>query len=192
MASFLLIILAYLIGSIPFGYIIAKFKGIDIKKVGSGNIGGTNVGRALGKKYAILVIFLDLLKALSITYLSYHLFGYSWQTAFVGLAVIAGHIFSIFLGFKGGKGVGPLIGVGIVFANPVYFIFFVLLWAILVKTIKLMSLTNLIIALGLPIYFIFFKYSLIYLIISFGIAGLIFWAHRENISRLINGNERTL
>ena len=114
----LLIPVAYLLGSIPFGLIVGKSKGVDPRKAGSGNIGATNVGRLLGKKFFAIVFVLDLLKGLlPMLAAAYVLRGMDegsrkyllWLA--VGFAAIAGHMFSLFLGFKGGKGVATSSGV---------------------------------------------------------------------------------
>ena len=102
---FLLIIFGYLLGSIPFGYLISKTKGIDIRKVGSGAIGGTNVTRALGLKYGLLVAILDLLKGAIPVYLAIKFLVSDWQIVTVAISPVLGHIFPVWLGFKGGKGV---------------------------------------------------------------------------------------
>jgi glycerol-3-phosphate acyltransferase PlsY len=100
---FFFIITGYLLGSIPFGYIIAKRKNIDITKQGSGNIGATNVSRSLGPKYALLVAVLDILKALLPIYIASYYISNDWYMLFVIIAPMIGHIFPIWLNFKGGR-----------------------------------------------------------------------------------------
>jgi acyl-phosphate glycerol 3-phosphate acyltransferase len=111
---FLFIITGYLLGSIPFGYIIAKRKNIDITKQGSGNIGATNVSRSLGPKYALLVAVLDILKALLPIYIASYYISNDWYMLFVIITPMIGHIFPIWLNFKGGKAVSPVLGDGLV------------------------------------------------------------------------------
>lgn len=107
MDSLLLVIFAYLYGSVLFGEHIAKYKGVDIRAVGSGNVGATNVGRALGKKYALLVFLLDLSKGLIPMLLARLYYGLdSWTAFFVGLASLLGHMYPIFHGFKRWQGCG--------------------------------------------------------------------------------------
>jgi len=99
----LFIIAGYLFGSIPFGYLIAKLKKIDIRKKGSGNIGGTNISRTIGFKYGILVSALDIIKAIIPIYIASRYLSQDWQMALVSISPVLGHIFPIWLRFKGGK-----------------------------------------------------------------------------------------
>ncbi len=185
------IIAGYLLGSIPFGYIIAKKKNIDITKQGSGNIGATNVSRSLGPKYALLVAVLDILKALLPMYIASYYISNDWHMLFVIIAPMIGHIFPIWLNFKGGKAVST------VFAAIFYIagwkaLPFLVIWAIMLKLIKIMSLTNLIIILFVPIWFWIETHSLPYLYLGLFCVIMIYWTHRENIKRLIEGNEKKI
>lgn len=116
-----LILLAYLVGAIPFGLLIGLARGIDVRKAGSGNIGATNVGRLLGKKWGTLCLTFDLLKGFVPTFLFgwYQVTGDPPSTTdqllwlAIGLAAVLGHVFPVYLGFKGGKGVATTIGVGL-------------------------------------------------------------------------------
>ena len=188
---FFFIIAGYLLGSIPFGYIIAKKKNIDITKQGSGNIGATNVSRSLGPKYALLVAVLDILKALLPMYIASYYISNDWHMLFVIIAPMIGHIFPIWLNFKGGKAVST------VFAAIFYIagwkaLPFLVIWAIMLKLIKIMSLTNLIIILFIPILFWVETHSLPYLYLGLFCVIMIYWTHRENIKRLIEGNEKKI
>ncbi len=188
---FFFIITGYLLGSIPFGYIIAKKKNIDITKQGSGNIGATNVSRSLGPKYALLVAVLDILKALLPMYIASYYISNDWHMLFVIIAPMIGHIFPIWLNFKGGKAVST------VFAAIFYIagwkaLPFLVIWAIMLKLIKIMSLTNLIIILFVPIWFWIETHSLPYLYLGLFCVIMIYWTHRENIKRLIEGNEKKI
>lgn len=188
---FFFIITGYLLGSIPFGYIIAKKKNIDITKQGSGNIGATNVSRSLGPKYALLVAVLDILKALLPMYIASYYISNDWYMLFVIIAPMIGHIFPIWLNFKGGKAVST------VFAAIFYIagwkaLPFLVIWAIMLKLIKIMSLTNLIIILFVPIWFWIETHSLPYLYLGLFCVIMIYWTHRENIKRLIEGNEKKI
>ncbi|HLL61393.1 MAG TPA: glycerol-3-phosphate 1-O-acyltransferase PlsY [Candidatus Nitrosocosmicus sp.] len=185
-----LVIISYLLGSIPFGYLISRAKGIDIKKIGSGNIGGTNVGRALGKKYAIIVILLDMLKGFLPTLIATQYVSSESNVLIIGLAAIVGHIFPIFLKFKGGKGIATTAGVTLAIIPIWYIIVILLTWLILIKLTKTMSFSNLISSLLLPAYFIFIKFHTYILLLCVVILILLFWAHRENIDRLRKGEER--
>lgn len=180
----LILISAYVLGSIPFGYLISKSKGIDIRKVGSGNIGATNVVRILGFKWGILVFILDVLKAAIPVYLATRFLVSEWEIASVALAAILGHIFSLFLSFKGGKGVSCLFGVLIVLLNWRIFLLWFLFWLTILAISKTMSFTNLLMVAYVPLFFWLSSSSLVYFILGLVIAGFIWWAHRENLKRM--------
>lgn len=186
----LLFILAYLLGSIPIGYLIVKQKGKgDIRKVGSGSIGGTNIARVLGMKYGVLVMVLDILKAYLPVLLATKFLCFGWQLSFVALAPVLGHIFPVFLKFKGGKGVSTMIGS--LFALFGWnFALIVLLYALLYFSVfKISSLFSLTFSSTLPLicYMFFPEKSSVFLGIF--LLLLIWWAHRENISRIKSGEE---
>lgn len=183
------IIFAYLLGSIPFGYIIAKAKGINIQTVGSGNIGGANVGRTLGRNYGILVVVLDALKGLIPVYLVQQQTHNEIYVSLVAVAVLLGHIYSLFLKFKGGKGIATGFGVLIVIAGWQVMLVVVAIWALLLYTTKIMSLSNLSVSLLIPLYFLFIHYSPVYLLLTSMILVVVWWSHRENIKRLLAGKE---
>lgn len=187
------IIFAYLCGSIPFGYIIGKIKNVDVRKKGSGNIGGTNVARTLGFKYGILVGILDVSKAVLPIYIaSMYLPLYGWQMAIISICPVIGHIFPIWLKFKGGKGVSTVAATLFMILCLKYSLIFLGLWILMLLIIRIMSLTNLIIVLSLPFLFWSKTHSNAYLILSFLYIILIWWAHRENIKRLKQGIEPKL
>jgi glycerol-3-phosphate acyltransferase PlsY len=187
-----LMVLAYLLGSIPFGYIIAKSKNIDIRKKGSGSTGGTNIYRVLGMKYAALTALLDLLKGLLPTLIATTQTSSQVFIGLVGLFAVIGHIFPIFLQFKGGKGVGTSVGFLLVAMGAPIIVMLFLIWILLLKTIRIMSLVNLTLALFIPFIFLFFLHSTTYCIISILLVILIYWSHRENIKRLAAGKESRL
>lgn len=188
----LFVIIGYLSGSIPFGYLISKIKKIDIRKKGSGNIGGTNVGRTLGIKYGVLVGILDVSKALLPIYIASKYLFEPWQMVIVLISPVIGHMFPVWLNFKGGKGVSTVAATLFYILGLNYSLIFIALWIIMLFIIKIMSLTNLIIVLFLPILFWYKTHSLAYLILSFLYIILIWWAHRENIIRLKQGTENKL
>ncbi len=192
-----LIIFGYLLGSIPFGYLTCKAKGIDIQKVGSGNIGVTNVLRVLGLKWATLVGILDLLKGAIPVYLAIYpayTFGggvsfFDWQIASVALAPILGHTFPIWLKFKGGKGVTATFGILVVLLGWKYFLIWLSIWILILIIFKIMSFTNLLMAGFLPLIFWISSFSLTYFILGIILAILIWWTHRENLKRIKQGTE---
>jgi glycerol-3-phosphate acyltransferase PlsY len=203
----ILIPLAYLIGSIPFGLIVGLSKGVDPRQAGSGNIGATNVGRLLGGKYFALVFTLDLLKGLIPTSIAaVPLHGASLtQRDFilwllVGFATIAGHMFSVFLKFKGGKGVatsaGVLLGVYPYFTLPG--LLAIATWVVLFKATRYVSLASIAGAGIFPIAYVIVGLAMGWpilgeqlplLIFACLVAFLIIYKHRGNIARLRAGTE---
>lgn len=186
----LLFIIAYLLGSIPTGYLIVKKKkGIDIKKVGSGAIGGTNVARVLGIKYGILVSLLDVLKAYFPVLLATKFLCFGWQLTFVAFAPVLGHIFPVFLKFKGGKGMSTM--VGSLFALFGWkFILIVLLYAFLYFSVfQIASLFSLTFSSALPLICYLFFPNPPSVFLGIFLLLLIWWAHRENIQRIKTGEE---
>src|SRR3954452_9358442 len=106
LTPFVVILLSYLLGAVPFGYVIAKLRGVDIFTAGSGNIGATNVGRVLGRKFGLLVFVLDFLKGAVPTAVVRHVLpDEPWAAVAAGLAAFVGHMFPVYLRFRGGKGV---------------------------------------------------------------------------------------
>lgn len=186
------VILGYFLGSIPFGYIIAKLKRIDIQKQGSGNIGATNVSRVLGFKYAILVGLLDVLKVILPAVLAKQYLSNEWYICLAILAPVLGHLFPVWLKFKGGKAVSGVFASMVVIIGWQYSLIFLLLWAITLKLIKIMSLTNLIVIWIVPVLFWLFTHSVAYTCLGLLYIVILFWAHRENIKRLRNGTEKRI
>ena len=186
-------IIAYLIGSIPTGYIIVKAKtGQDIRTVGSGSTGATNVKRVLGKNYFFLVMLLDALKGALPVVLAklFATVGVSLGLAPViaAIAVIIGHSKSIFLQFKGGKSVAS--GVGTILAlNWVVGIVIALIWGVITYTTKYVSVGSIIALVISPFVMYFLGAPIAY--VAYCALGAIYivYLHRENIKRLINGNE---
>lgn len=194
------LILSYLIGAIPFGYIIAKlFKKIDIREYGSRNIGATNVFRTIGKKTGILCLILDILKGLVpvilIATLSYafisDVISLSLYKLFLGLAAISGHIWPVYLKFKGGKGVATAFGV-ILGIEPVSVSFALIFWAVLLLLFRMVSLASILAALSLPFITAFRGVDTIIIVFSLIIAILVVLRHRENITRIIKREEKKI
>ena len=183
---------AYLLGSIPFGFLVAKWRGVDIKEVGSGNIGATNVGRSLGWKSGVLVGVLDFGKGFFPVLLAKHLFILDWKILLISLMPVIGHIFSVWLKFKGGKGVATIFGILAGFFGVGYFLIFLLLWILAVWRVKLMSLVNLVTALLIPIAF-WYKYKeLDFVLFGLLLCAIIWWRHAANIKRLLAGQEHPI
>src|SRR6516162_6075353 len=136
------IVAAYFAGSVPFGYLIARRYGIDIRSIGSGNIGATNVGRQLGRKLGIVVFILDFAKGAVPVAVARLLDLNDWLPVAAGLAAFLGHIFPVWLGFRGGKGVATGAGVVAVLL-PVPTLFALLAWATVLAATRFMSLASL-------------------------------------------------
>ncbi len=180
---------AYLLGSIPFGYLIAKGRGVDIRTLGSGNIGGTNITRNLGFKWGLLVAFLDLVKSFIPAFFSRLFIHIPWQALSISIMPIIGTIFPVFLGFKGGKGVAATFGTLLAWLGPVFFIIWLGVWYLTIKLVKLMSLVNLVMALFFPLIFWLFFHSALYAGFGAVLCVILWWSHRANIQRLIKGTE---
>ena len=189
----LIIISCYLLGSIPFGYIVGKlFKKVDIRELGSGNIGATNVFRILGPSLASLVLIGDIGKGILSIYLVQYLnIDNLLIITIAGLAVICGHDWSLFLGFKGGKGIATTFGV--VFAlNPTISILALIIWGVVLVTTRYVSLSSIFAVISIFIFTILFRQPYEYIIFSAIILVLGIFNHKDNIKKLRSGNERKI
>lgn len=190
MKNVLLLIIAFILGSIPFGIIIAKAKGVDLKKVGSGNIGATNVLRSLGKCPAALTLLGDILKGTVAVALGKYIGVGLIYEGLIGVFAILGHNFSLFLRFKGGKGVATSLGVLVIYTPQAAFITLII-WLMVVILTKYSSLGALVSFGLLPLnIFLFDDKQKVF--ISMIITAIIFIRHSDNIKRLINGTERRI
>ena len=182
----IIIIISYLLGSIPFGFLLTKiFLNKDIRKIGSGNIGATNALRTGNKTLGYPTLILDILKA--IIPLIFVKIYYSEYLYISSLCVFLGHVFPVWLKFKGGKGVATYVGI-LCCINIYLGIGFGMVWLITFVIFKYSSLSSLIGALSIPIInFLFFNNQIFYFFIIMFI--LIFYTHRENIKRLLNRTE---
>ncbi len=190
--SILLIVISYILGSIPFGLIISKLRGIDPRKVGSGNIGTTNVLRSAGIIPAILTLLLDGGKGAISVFISNAIDPSSEYTGYIaGLFSIIGHNFPVFLRFKGGKGVATTLGVLLVILPEIGMIS-ILIWLTVAITTRYSSLSALL-SLGLlPFTVLVISPSTINIIFSLLLSILIIIRHRDNIRRLMSGTERRI
>jgi len=183
-----LLLLGYFIGSIPFGFIFGKLKGIDIRKVGSGNIGATNIYRNLGGTLAVIVLVLDLLKGTLAVYLSSILIGQPAINVAAGLAAVIGHMYPVYLGFKGGKGSATGLGVLLGIAPDLFGITLIYVIAAIAVT-RYVSLTSITGVLLLAVLMIAFQKPVEYSIVTVIVAILIIIRHIPNIKRLLAGKE---
>jgi len=185
-----LLVGGYLLGSIPVGYLIGRFYGIDIRTKGSGNIGAANILRVIGKGPAATTLLLDTVKGFLPTILARQtcLLPPGWIIA-IGLAAIIGHTFSIFLKFKGGKGVATSLGV-LIGLSPLTALFILLVWLAIFAASRIVSFASLAAALSLPP-LLWYLTNRQPVFLSFGglITVLVFLAHRKNIKRLFSGQE---
>ncbi|EDP75943.1 glycerol-3-phosphate 1-O-acyltransferase PlsY [Hydrogenivirga sp. 128-5-R1-1] len=189
MEKLLLVIFAYLMGSVLFGEIVAKLKGVNLREVGSGNVGATNVSRALGKKFGVLVFFLDMLKGFVPTALAVSFYGIDSKVVmFVGIASVLGHMFSVFDGFKGGKGVATAFGVVLALSFKLALLM-LLLWAGVLYWKRYVSLASITASVSAPFLFLLAGYPFHVFLMGVVIAGLIVYKHRPNIERLVAGQE---
>lgn len=183
----IMIIIGYLLGSIPSGVWIGKyFFNKDIRNYGSGNMGTTNTFRVLGKKAGITVLLLDMLKG-SLTALLPFFFGVHVNALLIGLSAILGHTFPIFAGFKGGKAVATSVGVLLVY-NP---LFFVIAWAFFLTTLYLTSMVSVASMVGFTLLSIvsFFFQDRLLTTVAVVLTIFVFIRHWSNIERIKNGTE---
>lgn len=194
------VVIAYVIGSIPTGYLIARqLKGIDIREHGSGNVGATNVKRVVGPKAGYVTLALDWLKGFVTLWLALHFVpGFDevtdpWRIGpiLTTLAVILGHSRSMFINFTGGKSV--ITSVGTFFALfPLAGLCTVLVGVVLIKLTRYVSLGSIVGALFFPVWIWVFHEPLSYLVMACVVSGYVVYLHRSNIVRLMNGQENRL
>lgn len=187
---------AYLIGSIPTGYILTKiFKGIDIRKAGSSNVGATNVFRTAGKIPGLITLIIDVLKGVIVVTVIAGFFyqflsdiDHDFYLAFLGLSVISGHVWTIFLRFKGGKGVATTIGVLMVIA-PKALLFSLIIWVIFFSITKYVSAASIGFNIFLPLFATLLGQSFYTIIFAIIICCISTYKHKDNIKRLLKGEE---
>lgn len=183
-------ILGYFFGAIPFGLIVSRAKNVDIRKIGSGNIGATNVARALGWKYGAFVFLLDALKGFMPVYIAGILTGNIFVQIITALSAFVGHIFSIYLKLRGGKGVATAFGV-ILGTNPIIALILLGVWIIAVAISRISAIGALSAALTIIILSFFWDTGCRWENISWVIiGGAIYFTHRDNIKKLIRGEEK--
>jgi glycerol-3-phosphate acyltransferase PlsY len=181
---------AYVAGSIPFGMLLARAKGIDLRQVGSGNIGATNVARAMGKGWAIAVLAADAGKGFVPVWLGRRFGLLPWAIALAGGAAIVGHMFTVFLRGRGGKGVATSLGVALALSPVSALIGFGAYVVVFVAT-RLSSLGSLLGVWTFTLLFVLREQPPRPLMaLALGTAALVTLRHRENIARLVRGEEK--
>jgi glycerol-3-phosphate acyltransferase PlsY len=191
-------LVAYLLGSIPTGFLVAKAKGVDIRTVGSGNIGATNVFRILGKPAGVFVLLVDALKGWAAVSIATPIIGrllpgppvdYLQITA--GITAILGHNFTCWLRFKGGKGIATSAGV-LVALVPAALLVILAVWIILFLTTRYVSLGSIGASAALPFATWFTKHDVGLTVVTGALGALAIYKHRGNIQRLMNGTENRI
>jgi glycerol-3-phosphate acyltransferase PlsY len=186
--EFPLILFAYLLGSIPAGYIVGSLAGVNVQKAGSGNIGATNVARVVGKGQGLVTLVADVAKGFIPVFVSVKL-GLSGEAlAFVGVAAFMGHLYPVFLKFRGGKGVATALGVFLGIA-PMVSLILILVFVAVALGSRLVSLSAMLAAAAAPVMLWLFSYPLTLIGMSAFQAGMIIVRHRANIQRLRAGTE---
>ncbi|MDA8234317.1 MAG: glycerol-3-phosphate 1-O-acyltransferase PlsY [Clostridia bacterium] len=188
MVVLVVLVVSYLLGSISFGYLVAKYwKGIDIRQFGSGNIGTTNVFRTLGPTAGVMVFLGDFLKGAAGAWLGLWA-GTEWIGVLAGFAAMAGHSYPVFLNFKGGKVIAT--GVGVLFAlDYTVALLALVIFALILFLYRYVSLASIIAAGSVPVLLIAFREPIPYIV--FGLIGASFaiYKHKANIQRLRTGTE---
>jgi glycerol-3-phosphate acyltransferase PlsY len=185
------IIASFWVGALPFGYWAARLRGVDIRKVGSGNIGATNVFRALGAKIGLTVLVLDALKGFLSTWLAMRAGASDVEAILVGVAAILGHTFSPIMGFKGGKGIATGLG-ALLAAAPLTLAVALPIWLVVFLLTRWVSLASILAAASTPIAAYLFGYSLPTVGVLTAIVAVIIFKHRSNLWRIMHGVEPKL
>ena len=187
MERYVILILSYILGSIPFSLIITRIKGINLREVGSGNIGATNVARTGNKCLAALALFLDSLKGFIAVYIAQQFCDNNDFYIYVSaILAVLGHMFPIWLKFSGGKGVATTLGVLIAFNIPVALVF-IFVWLAVFFTFRYSSLASLTATIVAVAWSFFFQRNLFLTLLIIG--ALVFLKHYKNIMNLLQGKE---
>ena len=192
---------SYLVGSIPFGYVAGKIRGIDIRKIGSGNIGATNVVRVIGKRYGYSVFVLDFLKGFGAVKISMSIATDArpeWASPeifgiFAAIASVIGHSFPVWLKFRGGKGVATSAGAlfGLI---PLAALIGIVIWVLVFWFTRYVSVASIVTVATLPLVILIMTrlnqiHGNVLFYSSLGIAAVVIWRHHSNLSRLMHGSE---
>ena len=189
MVGILLVLFGYLLGAVPVGYLVGRLFGVDVRRVGSGNIGTANVLRAAGKWAAVVTLLGDMLKGFVPVVLARALVGGEWLHAAVALAAVAGHCWPVFLRFKGGKAVATGAGTSIGLAPVVGLGLFAFWWAVVLLS-RYTSLGAIAVMIVSPFAFWLTGQPLPYVLYTVVGGALVLYRHRENARALLAGTER--
>jgi acyl phosphate:glycerol-3-phosphate acyltransferase len=180
---------AFLLGSFPTGIVVARSKGVDLRKVGSGNIGATNVGRALGKRWAAFVLVADASKGALPVLLVERLIADPWAPALAGLAAVFGQAFSIFLRGRGGKGVATSLGAGLALA-PLATLSCLGVFVAVFAAFRIVSIGSLCAMAAFPLFLWLYHVGTVpRFVFGLAIAALVTLRHKDNLKRLVRGQE---
>jgi glycerol-3-phosphate acyltransferase PlsY len=183
---------SYLVGAIPFGLLFSRAMGKDVRQEGSGNIGATNVNRILGKKLGILTLLCDVAKGFMPVYVAALVLPPAVNSelfiALCGLSTVLGHMFPVYLGFKGGKGVATALGVFLYF-SPLSILFALFVFTVVVAGSGFVSAGSLVAAALIPLFIWLLGGSLSTVLVALLIAALVWMKHASNIKRLLRGEE---
>jgi glycerol-3-phosphate acyltransferase PlsY len=188
--SVALIILCYLIGAIPFSYLVSQLKGVDIRTRGSGNVGATNVLRTLGPALGAAALGGDFLKGLAAAWIG-TMAGGEWLMVGCALAAVLGHCYSVFLRFRGGKGMATSAGI-VLYLLPKIFLIMLVVFVVVVALLRYVSLGSITVAILFPILTLVMNEPHELLVFSVLLAALVVYRHSENIDRLRKGTESKL
>lgn len=178
--------IAYIIGSVPTGYLLARRRGVDLFEAGSGNIGATNVWRALGPFFGTLALAGDVSKGAVAVYLGSQ--AGHWHAVVAGACVLAGHSWSLFLRFRGGKMIATALGVFLVL-TPAAALCALGVWVVVLALCRYVSLASIIAVVSLPALIAVFGYPWSYMFFAAVAAPVVIYKHRSNIRRLLDGTE---
>ena len=183
---------SYLVGAIPFGLLFSRAMGKDVRQEGSGNIGATNVNRVLGKKLGVLTLLCDVAKGFMPVYVAALVLPPAVNSelfiALCGLSTVLGHMFPVYLGFKGGKGVATALGVFLYF-SPLSILFALFVFTVVVAGSGFVSAGSLVAAALIPLFIWLLGGSLSTVLVALLIAALVWMKHASNIKRLLRGEE---
>ncbi|GJL79271.1 MAG: glycerol-3-phosphate acyltransferase [Nitrospinaceae bacterium] len=188
MTPFLVWAVSYLLGSIPFGILFARKSNVDIRNHGSGNIGATNVARVLGKKAGLLTLAGDVFKGLAAVAIASRFLDHPWEIAVAGLMAFIGHVYSVFLKFKGGKGVATGLGI-FLYLMPLATVSSMAVFGVSLWASGYVSVGSILAALSIPLFGIYYQIPPEFIAVSVIVALIVVSKHQGNLERILAGTE---